>query len=210
MHLHKRKHTETISLKVVKMSNSTTNLRVGRSNRSGRATQTPEKPQQSVGALQGVPKTTRAELEQRENLSALVALEFAVPGTPCAKGRPRFDRRTGRAFTPAKTKQAENTFAARAFHHAPAVPISGPLALGLVFALPIPKSWSKKKRSAAQTGELLPTGRPDLDNLCKLAKDAMNGAFWLDDSQVTTLEARKTYADIPSTFVSIFEIGGAA
>lgn len=40
-----------------------------------------------------------------------------------------------------------------------------------------------------------PTGRPDLDNCCKLVTDALTGVAWKDDDQVVQLTASKHYAD---------------
>jgi hypothetical protein len=36
-----------------------------------------------------------------------MSLTLVIPGTPVAKGRPKFVRATGRTYTPAKTKAAE-------------------------------------------------------------------------------------------------------
>lgn len=70
--------------------------------------------------------------------------------------------------------------------HAPAQPLTGALAVSLVFRLPAPKD-----RRAQQRG---PTTRPDVENLIKGLLDAWNGVLYADDAQVVALTATKAYA----------------
>ena len=76
-------------------------------------------------------------------------------------------------------------------------PEEGPVALFLTFYLPIPRSWSKKRRMKALEGEILPTGRPDLDNLVKAVLDALLGVLIEDDRQIVSLIAAKFYGAVP-------------
>jgi Holliday junction resolvase RusA-like endonuclease len=71
-------------------------------------------------------------------------------------------------------------------------PLQGPLRVELLAVVAIPPSWPMTRRLAALAGEVLPTGRPDLDNLSK-PLDALNGIVLGDDAQVTDLHARKRY-----------------
>lgn len=49
-----------------------------------------------------------------------------------------------------------------------------------------------------------PTGRPDLDNCCKLVTDALTGVCWADDDQIVSLTASKEYTeDAPRIEVEI-------
>lgn len=128
----------------------------------------------------------------------VVTIDLVIPGAPVAKGRPRFSRRSGRTFTPAKTAQAEETLAGRAMALLAGVeglPLQGPLRLEATFTSVQPSSWSKKKRAETPA----PTSRPDVDNLLKLATDALNGVVWVDDAQLVTIICRKVYGDTPST-----------
>jgi Holliday junction resolvase RusA-like endonuclease len=89
---------------------------------------------------------------------------IVIAGEPVAKARPRLARR-GIAFTPAHTRkyEAHGRLAAQlAMGYRP--PIEAPVRLELVVELPIPASWSGRKRALAITGDVLPTCRPDLDN----------------------------------------------
>lgn len=131
---------------------------------------------------------------------------FEVLKIPVAKGRPR-TRVVGKfaqVYTDAKTKAAEQSFLAQVLPHKPPTPLEGPLKIYLGFIMPIPKSKSKKWKSAAMVGEVLPAGKKnDLDNLAKTALDAMNGVMFEDDGQVVELHCVKVYGAVPMTWVRI-------
>ncbi len=141
-------------------------------------------------------------------------LHLTIPGTPTSKGRPRISARGGfaRAFTPSKTRAAEATLAARALAllelraDRASWPSSTALEVSFTFTLPVPASWPAWKREAALAGKHRPAGKPDVDNLAKLAKDALNEVLWLDDSQVVYLTARKVYGVEPTTAIVVVEV----
>jgi Holliday junction resolvase RusA-like endonuclease len=131
-------------------------------------------------------------------------ITFHVPGVPVAKGRARITTRGGkvRSFTPPKTVAFESLVALAAERAmAGDDPLSGPVHLSLYVELPIPQSWSLKKKRAALNGEVQPCGRPDLDNYVKSVSDGGNGIVWADDSQITLLNASKRYAPQPGVYV---------
>ena len=72
--------------------------------------------------------------------------------------------------------------------------------------LPIPASWSNKRKTAAATGQIWPTSKPDIDNLCKIAWDAMNGIVYKDDSQIVESRLFKGYHDEPCLRVRVQEV----
>lgn len=133
-----------------------------------------------------------------------------LPGTPTPKGRPRATR-GGRMFTPAKTRQAEESIAGRAMAQVlampeavrTALPYAGPLLVTAVFVMPVPKSWPMKRRIAALGGSAPPTSKPDLDNLFKLVTDALNGVVWVDDSQIVQVVTRKVYGSEPGITITV-------
>jgi Holliday junction resolvase RusA-like endonuclease len=132
-------------------------------------------------------------------------LKFVIPGTPVAKGRPRFTRR-GFAFTPAKTRANESMVQAVAREAMEGhVMLTGPIVVDLVAVMPIAESWSKTKKSDALSGSIYPTSKPDLDNLEKLILDSFNGIVWGDDSQVVVKTGRKVYGPVPMTTVSVWQ-----
>ena len=117
---------------------------------------------------------------------------WSVFGKPIPKGRPRMTR-AGRSYTPPKTKRAERHIRTVSALHAPSRPLEGRLSVELEFVFEAAKSWTKKKRAAANSGALPHTIRPDLDNLIKLALDSLNGLVWQDDTQVAEIKASKHY-----------------
>lgn len=70
--------------------------------------------------------------------------------------------------------------------HAPPTPLKGPVCLTLRFYLPRPASLSKRV--------ILPTTRPDADNLLKHLLDQLEGVLYARDSQIVELIVLKRYA----------------
>ncbi len=142
----------------------------------------------------------------------MTLVDITIPGAPTAKGRARATR-TGRMFTPSKTRDAESTLAGRALVELASVrdllPLTGPLRMDVTFTLPVAASWSKKDRAAALTGTCHPTKKPDVDNLVKLTSDALNGVVWVDDAQLVQVMATKRYGSVPSTRIIVDVVGGA-
>lgn len=56
------------------------------------------------------------------------------------------------------------------------------------------------------SGELLPTKKPDIDNITKCVLDALNGIAYHDDSQIVRLTVEKFYAQQPRVEVDICDI----
>lgn len=124
-------------------------------------------------------------------------VEFTIYTEPVAKARARAGA-GGRFYTPKKTSDFESFVALYAKQAmAGRAPIESSCCLRLVFHMPIPKSWSQKKREQAIGGEIRHTSKPDLDNLLKAVKDGLNGIVWLDDAQVIKVVAEKKYGDNP-------------
>lgn len=73
-------------------------------------------------------------------------------------------------------------------------PSERPIELQLTVYIEIPQSWPGWKVRAAERAELVPTGKPDLDNLEKAIADAMNGVVYKDDAQIISSDKVKMYA----------------
>ena len=69
--------------------------------------------------------------------------------------------------------------------------------------LPIPSSWSARKRAAAITGEIVPTGKPDLDNLLRSFLDGIRTIVIDDDAVIVGVRATKRYGVAPLTVCTI-------
>lgn len=133
-------------------------------------------------------------------------ITIIVPGDPVAKGRGRAVRTKAgiRVVTPTKTRAWE-TYAGLCAKYAMGglEPLSGPLWCSIRAHVGIPDSWPDWKRDAALEGEILPTGKPDLDNLIKAVLDACNGIVWRDDAQITTGNASKEYSSDPRVHIEV-------
>lgn len=129
-----------------------------------------------------------------------------IPGEAQGKGRPRVGRQ-GRVYTPPKTRAAETEIKRIAsMEMAGRDPFDGPVALTMRTIVEPTKSWSKKHQAAALTGMIRPTKKPDLDNMIKLVKDALNGVVYRDDAQVVELIASKVYGPQALTVVTVRKV----
>lgn len=134
------------------------------------------------------------------------AVRFFVPGKPQGKGRPRAVARGKfvRMYTPEKTASYESTVALAASQAMGSrAPIVGPVSVVMGIALPVPASWSKRKQASALDGIVLPTTKPDADNVVKAVFDAINGVVWGDDTQVVDLRLIKRYAPTPGVSMRV-------
>jgi Holliday junction resolvase RusA-like endonuclease len=113
-------------------------------------------------------------------------VKFTVEGEPVPKARPRLGR-NGNTFTPEATKRGEAHVQECCFVANPKLrPVEGNIKLVAVF----------------YCGAL---GRSDLDNLLKLQLDALNGVVWLDDRQVTEIQARlATFQPDPRSEIEVW------
>lgn len=123
-------------------------------------------------------------------------LRIFIPGKVSGKGRPRFARMGNfvRAYTPKETENAEGIIRTMAMQQlAGRPPSTAPIYLQVVAMLMPPQSWPNWKRVAAFDGNIEATTKPDLDNIMKLVKDALNKVVWADDAQVVICHASKGY-----------------
>lgn len=130
------------------------------------------------------------------------SIHLTIPGNPVAQGRPRGYRRGKHIgfYDDPKSKDWKKTVAvhAQAYLVGRVWELIGTaIKLQIVFRILRPKSVSIKKRPE-------PITRPDLDNLVKAVKDALNGVLWRDDSQIIELEAKKVYDDPPGVDISVW------
>ena len=123
---------------------------------------------------------------------------FEVPGEPRGKGRPRFTK-TGRPYTDSETRVYEDKIVAYYRKQLGAFrwPDSAFVSVQVTAYYPIPKSATKAATAAMREGAMLPSRKPDIDNVMKIVLDALNGVAYKDDSRVVCVEAQKIYSDIP-------------
>jgi Holliday junction resolvase RusA-like endonuclease len=140
-------------------------------------------------------------------------IQFIVPGEPVAKARARHRQittKSGRSFvqsyTPKQTVSYEQTIADQArvvMHHGKYPVITAPVVLEVALLFSIPAGWPNWKRQAALEGFIAHTTKPDVDNVLKSVKDALNGICWLDDAQVVHVDAFKRYGERPGVRIKI-------
>lgn len=131
-------------------------------------------------------------------------IRFTVSGDPKGKGRPRFVRATGRAFTPKRTADYESHVAMcaqEAMGSRP--PLAGAVHVTIVAVMEIPKSASKKKQAAMLMGDIRPTKIPDVENIGKAVLDGMEGIAFGNDKQVTEIYVEKRYGERPHIEVTV-------
>lgn len=132
-------------------------------------------------------------------------INFVVMGNPKAQSRPRFFRRGNFVGTYDKDKQDKKDFAAIASYNAPREPLGCPVIVCIDFWLKRPKSHYGTGRNSDKLKPSSPgqhIKKPDVDNLGKLAVDALTGLFWKDDCQIVNLDVTKQYGD-PRTEIKI-------
>jgi len=141
---------------------------------------------------------------------------FTIPGVPIPQHRPRFTTigGYGRAYS-AKSDvefrkviqtaffKAKDRFAADLGSSPFPFGKEIPLRVELTFLLPIPDSYSQKKRASALARETPHVKKPDVDNLMKGIFDGLKGHAWHDDSQVIEVHADKYYHVHPMTVMTI-------
>lgn len=137
-------------------------------------------------------------------------VRFVVLGEPKGKGRPRFNTRTGRAFTPDKTVNYETLVHAEYLAQCNGFRFSDDamLDLRILAYYSIPKSGSKKMKGLKLANTIRPTKKPDMDNVVKMIADALNQVAYKDDTQIVDCQCRKFYSERPRVEVTIREIGG--
>lgn len=145
----------------------------------------------------------------------LKIISFTVPAVPVAQPRQRhrIAGRPGKQFVQNYTPATDPVTAFKATVRMAAQqaigqmqPLSGPLAVDLIFVFPRPqaKVWKSKPMP-----RYFHTGKPDRDNLCKSLQDALNGLAWVDDAQICAGTIEKYHAagdEQPHCVVTIKEI----
>lgn len=136
-------------------------------------------------------------------------IRLTIPGAPVGKGRPKVVKIGGftRMATPQKTVAYEGLIAHAAQQAMQGRPLlDAAVAVNLFIDAAVPASWSGKKQRMALAGEVLPTTKPDADNVVKAVFDGLNGVLWRDDVLVVDLRVRKRYAATPCVRVEVWAV----
>lgn len=146
-------------------------------------------------------------------------INFIIVGEPMGKGRPRFSTRNGyvRTHTPKETMNYETkvVFSYKERNKGMAFEPNEMIRAKIVAYFLIPKGhyrFHKKtnttdldtKGQAMLEGKILPTKKPDCDNIAKIILDALNGIAYHDDSQVVELTVEKRYSENARVYVELW------
>lgn len=126
-----------------------------------------------------------------------------MPGEPRGKGRPRFNRNTGVAYTPEETRSYEKKISNCYRQQLQDYRFGDDeyIAIEVTAFYPIPKSATKKSLALIDEGKVLPKKKPDIDNVLKVVLDSLNGYAYKDDSQVVSVSGSKYYGATPRLVV---------
>ena len=119
-------------------------------------------------------------------------VSFIIHSEPVAKARPRMNTKTGKAYTPSKTRMFEDfvalSYGNRYYFDDEYIRVR------LKFKFKVPKSYSKKKHIEALEGKIRPT-KADIDNYIKAVLDGLNGKAFKDDRNIVGILAEKEFAE---------------
>ena len=138
-------------------------------------------------------------------------IKFTILGDPrpLALKRPRAAviGKHVRVYDPAANKTAKQQIvdAAIAENGYPTEPYGGPVELHVAMYVPVPKSWSQKKKTEAlaEHPTIMPTGRPDCDNVLKTIADGLSQVFIRDDAAICYATIFKRYDAQPRTLIKV-------
>lgn len=140
------------------------------------------------------------------------SISFTIMGEVKGKMRPKATTFAGhaRVYTPSAQIKNENWIKMEYLKAAEKESFQGfgdnPIQIEIYHYMKVPTSFSKKKVAKALSGDLLPTKKPDLDNITKTILDALNGIAFDDDKNIVRIEAFKKYAtrDFTTIYLSTY------
>ena len=128
---------------------------------------------------------------------------FTIPGKPQGKARARtvynkYNNKT-HSYTPGHTVSYEKYLQETDQRKYDQVPLKVTIR---AYFEPV-KSTSKKNKFLMYQGDILPTKKPDADNIAKVICDALNGIAYQDDTQICDLRVTKEYSEKQRVEVTI-------
>jgi Holliday junction resolvase RusA-like endonuclease len=123
-------------------------------------------------------------------------MKYTLSGPPIPLARPRLSK--GRVYNPQEKEMNAAEWELK--FQAPKEYLEGPISLDVTFYMPMATTMSKRKKD--HLIDQPHASRPDIDNLLKFLLDAAK-CLYKDDSQVSTVIARKIYSDNPRTEFTI-------
>ncbi len=130
--------------------------------------------------------------------------KIIISGNPIPKKRPKFARRGNFVTVYDTQKKESDSIKLEILSQWNQKPIDTAIEMEIIFYMPIPDSWSKKRKEAALASKHI--SKPDIDNTLKKYLDDMNSIVYLDDRLIYKLSAEKRYDLIPRTEITIKEL----
>lgn len=125
---------------------------------------------------------------------------FEIHGNPIPQKQTMFVKKTGHAYNPSRKDIEGLQWQIR--HTAPKVPLTCPVETTFTFFVPMPKT-SKIRMRQMLNRIILPSKKPDLDNLAYLVTNALKGIVYEDDNQIIASHNYKFYSDNPRTIIKV-------
>ena len=126
--------------------------------------------------------------------------EIVIPGDPVAQKRPRFSRRSGRAYdSQIEIKDCITWHIASQWGDREV--LQGPVTIEFTFYMKIAGSTSKKRKALMEGTPCLK--KKDWDNLGKIFSDAGCGVIYKDDAQLWDVHVKKIWSNDPRTVIKI-------
>lgn len=119
---------------------------------------------------------------------------IVVEGKIKGKARPRFNTKTGRAFTPNDTINYEN-WIKNCYIEQCGELLEGSIKAKIFVYYKIPKSYTKKRVELIRQCKEHPCKKPDADNIAKIVLDSLNKIAFNDDAQVVELIVIKKWTE---------------
>lgn len=126
-----------------------------------------------------------------------------IPGIPQAKESVRQGFK-GRFYNPSKKMMDQVKLYIKSVYKGEI--LKGPLHAIFLFEMPIPESWSDKKKILAIRGDIPHIVKPDTSNMLKFYEDCMSKIIYKDDAQIIKLDPVKYYSTNPRTRIWIIPL----
>lgn len=129
-----------------------------------------------------------------------MAYTITLPIIPTAQMRDRIGTIHGhaRSYKHPGQKKEERYLSGLLLEHVPALPFDCAIVIKIRAYLPMPSTKPQWWKDAAKLGIIMPTGKPDWDNLGKQICDVMTKMqFWQDDKLIVKGTVEKWYSEHP-------------
>lgn len=132
-----------------------------------------------------------------------IMYQFEIHNIPIAQKQTRFFKcgTSIRTYDPSSKDKERIQWQIKPF--APEVPLTCPVELTIAFFVPIPKSTSKTLRTQMINRVILPTKKPDIDNLAYLVTNALKKIVYEDDNCIVAQHLYKFYSENPRTVIRV-------